>query len=61
MSDVKQHPPILTVIEILNELKKEILILRQDIQYVKSKFEMIDEFINIEEPKSPRAKYYSFW
>ena len=61
MSDVKQHPPILTVIEILNELKKEIISLRQDMEYVKSKFLAIDEFINIEEPKSPKAKYYSFW
>ena len=53
--------PIDDLILIINQLKQDIFILTENVNYIKSKFEAIDEFINIEEPKSPRAKYYSFW
>tara|TARA_R110000851_G_scaffold103692_1_gene220947 strand:+ start:6726 stop:6908 length:183 start_codon:yes stop_codon:yes gene_type:complete len=54
--------PIDELILIINQLKQDIFILAEDVKYIKSKFEAIDEFINIEEPVAEsKASFYSFW
>lgn len=47
------------LILIINELKSEIICLKQDIIYIKEF--LSPEFTCLEKPESPKANYYSWW
>tara|TARA_R110001606_G_scaffold90151_1_gene201914 strand:+ start:124 stop:300 length:177 start_codon:yes stop_codon:yes gene_type:complete len=53
-----KKPPILEAVKILNTLKHDIILLKADVAYIKSKLD--DEFVKVESPTSPKEKV-SWW
>tara|TARA_R110002049_G_scaffold114554_2_gene265748 strand:+ start:8170 stop:8352 length:183 start_codon:yes stop_codon:yes gene_type:complete len=54
-----KKPPILEAVKILNTLKHDIILLKADVAYIKSKLD--DEFVKVESPKSPKEKVNNSW
>ena len=49
-----KKPPILEAVKILNTLKHDIILLKADVAYIKSKLD--DELVKVESPTSPKEK-----
>ena len=54
-----KKPPILEAVKILNTLKHDIILLKADVAYIKSKLD--DEFVKVESPNSPKEKVSNSW